>query len=338
MGRKVVTMEIKVAAMLAQVGAGSLTVTAACARLGISRESYYKYRGRFDAEGLPGLLERSRRPRSSPNLTNEIEVAWIVKLRQVLAGEGWDNGATSIYYRMLRDGLQTLPVRTIHRVLVREGRVVPQPGKRPRSSYRSFQFPAADDCWQLDAWEYTLADGSKVVVFELIDDRSRYLVEVMAWNRETTHGAWRCLAVAISRDGKPLMLLCDNSLAFTGRLHFQVVLFERNLAQLGIKMINSRPDHPQTCGKNERHHQTAQKWLAARPPAATLADLQTLLNQYRDRATTTGPTNPSAAPPRSSNAPPAAGPPRSRTPPSVHQPWSACRPRTAAAPSALPRP
>jgi len=281
MGRKVVTMEIKVAAMLAQVGGGSLTVTAACARLGISRETYYKYRGRFDAEGLPGLLERSRRPRSSPNLTNEIEVAWIVKLRQVLAGEGWDNGATSIYYRMLRDGLQTLPVRTIHRVLVREGRVVPQPGKRPRSSYRSFQFPAADDCWQLDAWEYTLADGSKVVVFELIDDRSRYLVEVMAWNRETTHGAWRCLAVAISRDGKPLMLLCDNSLAFTGRLHFQVVLFERNLAQLGIKMINSRPDHPQTCGKNERHHQTAQKWLAARPPAATLADLQTLLNQYR---------------------------------------------------------
>jgi hypothetical protein len=169
------------------------------------------------------LLERSRRPRSSPTLTNEIEVAWVVKLRQVLAGEGWYSGATSIYYRMLRDGLQTPPVRTIHRVLVREGQVAPQPGKRPRSSYRSFQFPATDDCWQFDAWEYTLADRSKVVVFELIDDRSRYLIEAMAWTSETTHGAWRCLAAAISRYGKPLMLLCDNSLAFTGRLHFQVV-------------------------------------------------------------------------------------------------------------------
>jgi transposase InsO family protein len=281
MGRKVVTMEVKVAAMLAQVGEGSLTVSAVCSRLGISRETYYKFRERFDAEGLPGLLERSRRPRSSPNLTNEVEVAWIVKLRQVLAGEGWDNGATSIYYRMLRDSLQAPTVRTIHRVLVREGQVTPQPGKRPRSSYRGFQFPATDDCWQLDAWEYTLADGSKGVVFELLDDRSRYLVEAMAWTSETTHGAWRCLAIAINRYGKPLLLLCDNSLAFTGRLHFQVVLFERNLAQLGIHMINSRPDHPQTCGKNERHHQTAQKWLAARPPAATLAELQTLLDQYR---------------------------------------------------------
>jgi transposase InsO family protein len=282
MGRKVVAMQVKVAAMLAQVGEGSLTVSAACARLGISRQSYYKYRARFDAEGIAGLLERSRRPHSSPNLSNEIEVAWIVKLRRMLAGEGWDNGATSIYYRMLRDGLPTPPVRTIHRVLVREGLVVPQPGKRPRSSYRSFEFPATDDCWQLDAWEYTLADHSKVVVFELIDDRSRYLVEVMAWASETTHGAWRCLALAIGRCGKPLMLLCDNSLAFTGRLHVQVVLFERNLAQLGIKMINSSPNHPQTCGKNERHHQTAQKWLAARPTPATMADLQTLLNQYRN--------------------------------------------------------
>jgi winged helix-turn helix protein len=234
MGRKVVAMQVKVAAMLAQVGEGSLTVSAACARLGISRQSYYKYRARFDAEGVSGLLERSRRPRSSPKLSNEIEVAWIVKLRQVLAGEGWDSGASSIYYRMLREGLQPPPVRTIHRVLVREGLVVPQPGKRPRSSYRSFQFPATDDCWQLDAWEYALADHTKVVVFELIDDRSRYLVEVMAWTKETTHGAWRCLALAIDRCGTPLMLLCDNSLAFTGRLHFQVVLFERNLAQLGI--------------------------------------------------------------------------------------------------------
>jgi transposase InsO family protein len=281
MGRKVVAMEVKVAAMLAQVGEGSLTVSAVCGRLGMSRETYYKYRERFDADGLPGLLERSRRPLSSPNLTDEIEVAWIVKFRQVLAGEGWDSGATSIYYRMLREGLQAPTVRTIHRVLVREGQVVPQPGKRPRSSYRGFQFPATDDCWQLDAWEYTLADGTKVVVFELLDDRSRYLVEAMAWTSETTHGAWRCLAIAISRHGKPLMLLCDNSLAFTGRLHFQVVLFQRNLAQLGIHMINSRPDHPQTCGKNERHHQTAQKWLAARPPAATQAELQTLLDQYR---------------------------------------------------------
>jgi leucine-zipper of insertion element IS481/Integrase core domain len=282
MGRKVVAMETKVAAMLARVGAGSVSVTVACAELGISRQTYYKYRARFDAEGVAGLVERSRRPRRSPASTPEPEVAWIVKLRAVLASEGWDNGATSVYYRMLRDGLRPPSRRTVHRVLVREGLVVPQPGKRPRSSFHGFEFPATDDCWQLDAWEYRLADGETVVVFELEDDRSRYLVAARAWAAETTAGAWQCVAGAVADYGVPLMLLCDNSLAFTGRLRFQVVLFERNLAGLGVQMINSRPGHPQTCGKDERHHQTAQRWLRARPTAVSLAGLQALLDEYRD--------------------------------------------------------
>jgi hypothetical protein len=39
--------------------------------------------------------------------------------------------------------------------------------------------------------------------------------------------------------------------------------------------------HPQTCGKNERAHQTLQRWLAARPAPHTLVELQTLLEAYR---------------------------------------------------------
>jgi hypothetical protein len=56
---------------------------------------------------------------------------------------------------------------------------------------------------------------------------------------------------------------------------------ERNLIALGIKPITSRPLHPQTCGKNERGHQTLQRWLAARPTAATLVALQGLLDCYQ---------------------------------------------------------
>ena len=49
MGQKVVTMDTKLAAMIAEVDAGRLTVLATCTRLGISRQTYYKYRSRFDA-------------------------------------------------------------------------------------------------------------------------------------------------------------------------------------------------------------------------------------------------------------------------------------------------
>lgn len=282
MGQKVVRMEVKLAAMLAAVDARHLTVTAICAELGISRETFYKYRRRFAAEGPGGLVERSRRPRSSPMVTGEAMTLLIIQTRRVLEQEGWDNGALSIYYRLLYEDRQPPTARTIHRVLVRNGLVSPQPRKRRRSSYRRFEFPATDDCWQIDAYEYLLGDGTVVVIFELKDDCSRYLLNAKAWPSEDTLGAWACLAEAIDRYGKPRMLLSDNSWAFTGHRIGQVVLVEANLIALGIKPIFASPRHPQTCGKNERGHQTAQRWLARQPRANTLAELQQLLDRYRD--------------------------------------------------------
>jgi transposase InsO family protein len=284
MSRKVVTMEQKLAAVFADVAQGRATVTQVCAELDISRDTYYRYRRRFAAQGLAGLQPRSRAPKTSPTRTGEPMTALIVAARQQLEREGWDNGAWSIHARLWHDGLSEVPsARTIHRVLQRQGLVEPEPRKRPRSSYRRFEFPATDDCWQIDAFEHTLADpaASVVVVFETLDDHSRYNVDSLAWPSEDTEGAWTTMTRAIGRYGAPRMVLSDNGLAFTGRRVHSRVLFEKNLARLGVKLINSRPRHPQTNGKNERAHRTAQKWLTAQPPATTLESLQALLERYR---------------------------------------------------------
>jgi transposase InsO family protein len=287
MSRKVVTMEQKLAAVFADVARGRATVTQVCAELGISRDTYYRYRRRFATQGLTGLQPRSRAPKTSPTRTGEPTTELIVAARKTLEHEGWDNGALSIHARLLHDGIDQVPsARTIHRVLARQGLVEPEPRKRPRSSYRRFVFPATDDCWQVDAFEHTLADpaATVVVVFEILDDHSRYMLDSLAWPSETTEGAWTAMARAIGRYGSPRMVLADNGLAFTGRGRMSSqVLFEKNLARLGVKLINSRPRHPQTNGKNERAHATAQRWLAgpAQSPAATIEDLQTLLERYR---------------------------------------------------------
>ena len=274
-------METKYAAVFASVQAGRESVTQVCDRLGISRKSYYKYLARFASEGLDGLRPRSRRPLTSPTETPPAMVELITTARADLAAEGWDKGALSIFYRLLREGVQPPCWRTIHRVLVRQELVTAQPGKRPRSSYRKFEFPAPDDCWQIDAFGYLLAAGQPVVVFEVKDDCSRTQIANLAWTAEDTMGAWECLARGIDEFGKPHLLLSDNSLAFSGRIRNRIVLVEKNLIALGIKPITSRPHHPQTCGKNERGHQTLQRWLAARPRAATLAELQGLLDRYQ---------------------------------------------------------
>jgi len=284
MSRKVVTMEQKLAAVFADVARGGSTITQACVDLGISRDTYYRYRRRFILDGLAGLAPHSRAPKTSPTRTGEPMTALIVAARKELEHEGWDNGAWSIHARLRHDGVTELPTaRTIHRVLKRQGMIEPEPRKRPRSSYKRFVFPATDDCWQIDAFTHPLADSatSAAAVFEILDDHSRYNVASLAWPREDTEGAWTAMTRAIDRYGAPRMVLADNGLAFTGRRLGTRVLFENNLASLGIKLINSRPRHPQTNGKNERAHATAQRWLAAQPPATTIDALQTLLDRYR---------------------------------------------------------
>ena len=56
--------------------------------------------------------------------------------------------------------------------------------------------------------------------------------------------------------------------------------FENELRRLGVTQINSTPNHPTTCGKVERFHQTLKKWLTRQPRAATLVQLQTQLDAF----------------------------------------------------------
>jgi hypothetical protein len=78
------------------------------------------------------------------------------------------------------------------------------------------------------------------------------------------------------------MLLTDNGSAFTGKHRGTQARFEANLAALGVHTVTSSPYHPQTCGKNERSHQTLRRWLAAQPPAADLDQLQALLDAFNN--------------------------------------------------------
>jgi hypothetical protein len=56
-----------------------------------------------------------------------------------------------------------------------------------------------------------------------------------------------------------------------------------------VTQKNGRPGHPQTQGKAERFQQTLKKWLAARPAAATLTELQAQLDQFTEAYNTRRP-------------------------------------------------
>jgi transposase InsO family protein len=282
MADSVVSMDVRIAVAFFLQAAPGVSVTGFCAEQGISRETFYKFKRRFEAGGLEALVPLSRRPHRSPRVTDAVMRARIVDKREQLSRDGLDAGAVSIGYRLRREGLQSPSARTIHRILVGAGLVEPEPRKRPRSSFKRFAATAANGCWQMDGTDRALADGSMAKVLRVQDDCSRKIMASRAAVSENTVDAWACLEAAMTRHGRPAMLLSDRGAAFTQRRGRRGALgvFEARLRNLGILPMLASPGHPQTCGKKEREWQTLHRWLDARPPAPDLADLQVQLDAY----------------------------------------------------------
>lgn len=270
-------MEGKLLAVLT-AGLTSVRVSDVCAELGISRQTFYKYRRRFEAEGPAGLVERSRRPGSSPGMMAPEVEDEIVRLRKELPLE---NGAQTIAYHLARAGWPVPSVSAIHRALVRRGLVRPQPEKRPRSSWRRFEWPRPNDAWQIDATCWALSSGEEVWIMDLLDDHSRVALAARVHPAPSGEAAWSAFCWASQHWGLPARVMSDNGCCFTGRLFSGgETHFERDLRRLGIRHIPSRPGHPQTCGKLERFHQTLKRWLRRQPVAATAAELQDQLDTF----------------------------------------------------------
>ena len=276
MALKVVTMADLRLEVLLEVERTGLTVTEVCRRYGISRQTYYRYRRRYLAEGLDGLEDRSRRPLQP---ANQIPVDLEVRICEMRKDHPrW--GARRIRTELTRAGLDAPAISTTHQVLIRNGLVAVEPPRRTRADKR-FERDIANDLWQIDATRVVLVDDTETWVVDLIDDHSRYLLAAIAGPRATGDLAWDAFETAASRYGLPRQVLSDNGLIFTGRLHGVEVMFEKSLNDLGVEMVNSAPYHPQTLGKLERFHRTLKEWLQDEGPVFDLDHLQELLDGFR---------------------------------------------------------
>src|ERR671920_1204589 len=90
---------------------------------------------RYRAEGEAAFEPRSRRPKTSPTATSASSVELIIQLRKRLSEQGLDAGPDTIAWHLRHHHQTTVSVSTVSRILSREGLVVPEPAKRPRSSY-----------------------------------------------------------------------------------------------------------------------------------------------------------------------------------------------------------
>ena len=258
-----------------------MSVAAAAARFGVSRQHIYVLLSRYRQGGIEAVEPRSRRPKSNARSTGEATRARIVALRQQLTAGGLDAGPVTITWHLGQEGLPVPSTSTIRRILHAAGLITPEPRKRPKSSYIRFQADQPNETWQSDFTHWMLADGTDVEILNWLDDHSRLLLSCTAHEVVTGGLVVDTFTATINKYGPPASTLTDNGLVYTARFRGSRNAFEYLLASLGIQQKNGHPYHPQTQGKVERFHQTLKYWLNNRPAADTILQLQHQLDQFR---------------------------------------------------------
>ena len=259
------------------------SVLAAAEAAGVSRRTAYKWLARFDAEGSPGLQDRSSRPSTSPRVCLAAEVVAFEQGRRQrlplwrIAKECGRSLATVARY-MARAGLSRLkslePVEPIRRYerdapgellhidTKRLGRIQGIghriTGDRSKNRNRGIGW---------DAVHLAIDDHSRVS-FALIkpDETALSCVDFL---RQAV-GYYNRLGVQIER------VMTDNGAGYKKT-------FRLACEALGIRHIHTRPYTPKTNGKAERFVQTTLREWAYACPYESSAHREAALQPFVDR-------------------------------------------------------
>jgi len=267
-------------------------VAQVAADYGVARSWIYELLARYRAEGDGAFEPRSRRPLASPSALPQATVELIIGLRRQLAGQGLDAGAHTIAWHLAEQHQLQVSPATIWRTLQKAGLITAEPKKKPKSAYLRFAAEQPNEMWQTDFTHYRLSrpDGTPGVDTEILcflDDHSRYALSITCHRRVTGPIVVAAFRQTVADQGIPASVLSDNGMVFTTRFaggqagRDTLNGFQTDLRRLGVIEKHSKPNHPTTCGKVERFHQTLKKWLKAQPrQPTTIAELQALCNQF----------------------------------------------------------
>lgn len=222
-----------------------------CREFGISRPTGYRWLNRYrESSVFCDLQDRSHKPNESPHRTLSDREGRVVSLRKQY---GW--GARKLRV-LLRDEEIDLPVRTIHRILVRHGLVFPK--AKDRSATSRFERERPNELWQMDfKGEFRLGIGGWCYPLSVLDDHSRFAVGLLGLPNQRGVGVHDSLVQTFERYGVPDGMLMDHGTPWWSNTNgYGLTWVSVKLIRQGIRLHYSGVRHPQTQGKVERFHRT----------------------------------------------------------------------------------
>lgn len=254
------------------------TMSDVCRRFGISRKTGYKWLHRYQAAGMEGLEDRSRRPHHSPFKTEGAIEQLILKTREV--HPAW--GSRKLKRWLENQGAEGLPVpSTITEILRRHGCIDPEESRK-RGPYQRFEYEQPNDLWQMDFKGPFRVETHPCHPLTVVDDHSRFAIVLKACQDQKRMTVKRHLREAFEAYGLPRAMLVDNGGPWSPTGQGEWTRLSVWLLRLGVDVIHSRIRHPQTLGKDERFHKTLLIECLAGHQFSTFGQVQYHFDQWRD--------------------------------------------------------
>jgi transposase InsO family protein len=251
------------------------SVTAICAELGCSRASLFRWRARSEADGLAGLLDRTRVGRAS-ELPEAIE-RLVITVRLLTY---WNSRRIAAEFR--RREVWPLSHGQVDRLLARHGTHRPSYVRTPGPRYER---AAANELWHIDLKGPFFLVGAtgraRTCHFvALVDDHSRFLLGIRAVPTKEAIWILDLLEEAVELCGVPHDLMTDNGTPFVAVVRTMLSRFQRTLDELRIRHIRTQIDTPWTNGKVEAFWATLQREVLDRQQLADLAAAEAAVTAF----------------------------------------------------------
>jgi transposase InsO family protein len=252
-----------------------------CRRYRISRDTGYRWRGRYEAEGLQGLRDRSRAPHHPAHQTGKELEAQILELRR----EHMRWGPRKLKWVLERADPETAwpAASTIGEMLAREGLVMARK-KRQRVPPYTQPFAAATApnrvwCTDFKGW-FRTADGERIDPLTITDAHSRYLLRCQTVEKTDTERVQAIFAAAFGEYGMPETMRSDNGVPFAARAVDGLSQLSLWWMKLGIGRERILAGHPEQNGRHERMHRTLKQETAS-PPERNARAQQRAFDRFR---------------------------------------------------------